>query len=177
MIAASREEDITSLILVSTPGIRGADAILEQQTQQLTQMNASDAERAQKIELQKRIQLAVISGVGWESLPAGMRKQADTQWFRSLLVFDPAVVLPKTKQPILIVQPALDTQVAPHNAERLAELGRKRKKSPPVQVATIPGINHLLVRAKTGAVNEYPELKEKIIVPEVVAAIADFMRK
>ena len=177
LIAASREEDITSLILVSTPGIRGSDAILEQQTQQLTLMNASEAERTSKIELQKRIQLAVISGVGWESLPADVRRQADTPWFRSLLVFDPAAVMPKVKQPILIVQGSLDTQVPPHHAERLAELARKRKKSPPVQVSTITGINHLLVRAKTGAVAEYPELKEKVVVTEAVAAIADFMRK
>ena len=177
MIAASREEDITSLILVSTPGVRGSDAILEQQTQQLTLMNASEAERTSKIELQKRIQLAVISGVGWESLPADVRRQADTPWFRSLLVFDPAAVIPKVKQPILIVQGSLDTQVPPHHAERLAELARKRKKNPPVQVAAIPGINHLLVRAKTGAVAEYQELKEKVVVTEAVAAIADFMRK
>ena len=177
MIAASREDDIASLILVSTPGMRGAEAILEQQTQQLALMNASEAERAAKIELQKRIQLAVISGVGWESLPADVRKQADTPWFRSFLIFDPATVVPKVKQPILIVQGSLDTQVPPHHGGRLAELARKRKKNPPVQVETIQGINHLLVRAKTGAVAEYPELTGKVVVPEVAAAISEFLRK
>ena len=177
MIAASREEDIASLILVATPGIRGADAILEQQSQQLELMQATEAERTAKIELQKRIQLAVISGVGWESLPADVRKQADTPWFRSLLIFDPPSVMSKVKQPLLIVQGSLDTQVPPHHGERLAELARKRKKSPPVQVATIQGVNHLLVRAKTGSVAEYLELRDKVVVPEVTAAMADFLRK
>ena len=177
MIAASREEDITSLILVATPGIRGAEAILEQQSQQLELMQATPAERTAKIELQKRIQLAVISGVGWESLPADVRKQADTPWFRSLLIFEPATVISKVKQPILILQGSLDTQVPAHHGERLAELARKRKKSPPVQLETLQGINHLLVRAKTGAVAEYPELKDKVVVPEVTAAISEFLRK
>lgn len=177
MIAASREDDISSLILVSTPGVRGSEAILEQQTQQLALMSATEAERTAKIELQKRIQLAVISGVGWETLPADVRRQADTPWFRSLLIFDPAAVMPKVKQPILIVHGTLDTQVMPHHAGRIAALARARKKSPPVQVETIEGVNHLLVRAKTGAVAEYAEIKEKVIVPEVAAKISDFLRK
>ena len=177
MIAASREDDIASLILVATPGIRGADAILEQQSQQLELMKATEAERAAKVELQKRIELAVISGVGWETLPADVRKQADTPWFRSLLIFDPAPVVAKVKQPILILQGSLDTQVLRHNGERLAELARKRKKSPPVQVETLEGINHLLVRAKTGTVAEYGELTDKTVAPAVADAVSEFLRK
>lgn len=164
MIAAAREDDIASLVLVATPGVRGSEFILEQQRQQLALLNASEAERNEKIELQKRIQLAVISGVGWENLPGDVRKQADTLWFRSLLIFDPATVVPRVKQPILIVQGALDIQVPPHHGERLAELARNRKKSPSVQVETLPGINHLMA-------------KEKVVAPEVAARIADFLNK
>ena len=166
MIAAARQDKIATLVLVATPGVRGSEFVLEQQLQQLTQLNASEAERTEKIELQKRIQLAVISGVGWEALPADVRKQADTPWFRSLLIFDPATVVPRVEQPILIVQGALDTLVPPHHGERLAEMARKRKKSPPVQVETISGINHLLVKEK-----------EKAVAPEVATRIADFLKK
>ena len=177
MLAAAREDDIASLVLVATPGVRGSELILEQQRQQLAQMNATEAEREAKIELQKRIQLAVISGVGWESLPAGLRKQADTPWFRSLLIFDPAKVMPRVKQPILIVQGALDTQVPAHHGDRLAEMARQRKKNPPIEIATIPGVNHLLIPAKTGGITEYPELKEKVVVREVASRIAAFLSK
>ena len=177
MIGASREDDISSLILVATPGVRGSEAILEQQNQQLEALKASEAERTAKIELQKRIQLAVISGVGWESLPADVRRQADTPWFRSLLIFDPAEVMPKVKQRVLVLRGSLDTQVPAHHGERLAELARKRKKAPAVQVENVPGINHLLVRAKTGAVSEYAELAGTVVAAEVPAAIADFLQK
>ena len=63
-------------------------------------------------------------------------------------------------QPILIIQGPLDTQVAPPNAERLEQLANARKKAAPVDVAKIPGVNHLLVPAKTGEVDEYATLTE-----------------
>ena len=167
MIAAAREEDISHLVLLATPGVRGAEFVLEQQRRELEQINASDAERAAKIAFQERLHLAVISGVGWENMPGNVRKQADTPWFRSLLLFDPATVVTRVKQPMLIVQGALDTRVPPQHGERLAELGRKRKKSPLVQVSTLSGTNHQFVN----------EQKGKVVTLEVATAIADFLKK
>jgi pimeloyl-ACP methyl ester carboxylesterase len=111
----------------------------------------ADAEKLQKIELQRQIQAAVVSGKGWESLPPEVRKQADTPWFRSLLLFDPATVMPRIKQPILILQGDVDTQVPAHHADKLGELARARKKGAgSVEVVHLPGVNHLLARATTG---------------------------
>jgi fermentation-respiration switch protein FrsA (DUF1100 family) len=86
-------------------------------------------------------------------------------------------VVPRLKQPILIVQGDLDRQVPPHHAERLAGLARKRKNSPPVEAIHLPGVNHLLVKATTGEVQEYPFLTDKKIIPEAVAAIAGWLRR
>ena len=85
--------------------------------------------------------------------------------------------MPQVKQPILIVQGDLDTQVPPHHAEQLAELARKRKKAPPVEAVHLPGVNHLLVKATTGEVEEYPKLADKQITPDAAAAIADWLRR
>ena len=156
MLAAEREKKIGSLVLMATRGTTGADLILEQQRRELDRMKLPDAEKAQKVALQKQIQAAVVSGTGWESLPEDVRKQADTPWFRSLLLSNPAAVMPKLKQPILIIQGDLDTQVAPHHADKLGELARARKKDAgPVEVVHLPGVNHLLVPATTGEVKEY----------------------
>ena len=46
-------------------------------------MKLPDAEQAQKIELQKKIHAAVVSGKGWDGVPEEVRKQADTPWFRA----------------------------------------------------------------------------------------------
>lgn len=177
LIAGAREKNIAGLVLIAAPGIKGSDLILEQQRHALEVMNASEDERKAKVDLQQRIQLAVMTGVGWEGIPEGLRRQADTPWFKSLLLFDPAQWMSRVRQPILILQGDLDKQVPPDHADKLAELARQRKKKPPVQAERLPGVNHLLVRAVSGEVTEYGQLKEKTIVPEVAAKIAEFLRR
>ena len=116
-------------------------------------MKTPEAEREAKIELQKKIQAAVIADKGWEGIPPELRAQADSPWFRSLLLFDPAKVMPKIKQPILIVQGDLDTQV-PAGARRRPRRARARAQegAAAVDVVHLPGVNHLLVPATTGEV-------------------------
>lgn len=177
MLAAAREGRIKSLVLISAPGTTGAELILEQQQHQLALMNVPEAERKAKVALQQQIQQAVISGRNWEGVPPELQHQADTPWFRSLLTFDPAAVMPRVKQPILIVQGDLDVQVPPHHADKLAGLARARKKSPAVDVEHIPGINHLLVPATSGEVQEYTQLPEKKISPKVSDAIAGWLKR
>jgi pimeloyl-ACP methyl ester carboxylesterase len=176
--AAARERKIRSLVLLATPGTTGSDLLLEQQQRELDRMKLPEAEKAEKIALQKKIHAAVIDGTGWESVPPELRRQADTPWFRSLLLFDPTAVMPRVKQPILIVQGDLDTQVLPHHADKLAELARARKKDAGgVDVVHLPGVNHLLVPAATGDVQEYADLKVKAVSPDVVTAIVEWARK
>jgi pimeloyl-ACP methyl ester carboxylesterase len=177
MIAATREKKIASIVLVGATGSTGADLVLEQQRHQLDLMKVPDAERQQKIDLQQKVQAAVITEKGWEGVPEEVRRQADTAWFKSLLQFDPARVMPQIKQPILIVQGDLDTQVPPHHAEQLAELARKRKKAPPIETVHLPGVNHLLVKATTGEVQEYAQLTEKTITPDVATTIAEWLKR
>ena len=176
--AAAREKKITSLVLVATPGTTGAELILEQQRLELDRMKLPESEKADKIALQKQIHAAVIDGAGWESVPPELRRQADTPWFRSVLLFDPAALLPRVKQPILIVQGDLDKQVLPHHADLLAGLARARKKDAGgVDVVHVPGVNHLLVPAATGDVKEYSELKVKSVSPDVITAIVEWLKK
>ena len=65
----------------------------------------------------------------------------------------------------------------PHHADQLAALARNRKKSPPVEAVHLPGINHLLVPAKTGDVAEYSSLTDKTVTPAVAKAIANWLKK
>lgn len=176
-LLAAREKKIGSLILLATPGTTGAELILEQQQHLLDIAKTPEAARQAKIELQRKINDAVIIEKGWDTLPPAVRKQADSPWFRSLLLFDPARALKNVRQPILVVQGSLDTQVPPHHAERLAELARARKKGGAVEVAQLTGLNHLFVKATTGEVSEYPSLEAKTISPEVAKVIADWLRK
>jgi pimeloyl-ACP methyl ester carboxylesterase len=177
MLAAAREKQIGSLVLIAAPGTLGSELILEQQRHILDLLKVPDAERQSKIQLQKQIHAAVVTDKGWESIPPELRAQADSTWFRSLLSFDPAKVMPKIKQPILIIQGDLDRQVLPHHADTLAALARARKKATPVEILHLPDVNHLLAPAKTGEVSEYGSLPEKTITPAAAKAIVEWLKK
>ncbi len=176
LLAAAKEKKIAAVGLVATPGASGAELVLEQQEHLLDRSKISDADKQAKIALQKKIQQAVITGTGWEDIPPALRKQVDNPEFQSLLTFDPAKVVPDVHQPILILQGTLDTQVAPANADRLEALARKRRNAPPVQVVQVPGVNHLLVPATSGEVDEYASLPDKHVSAAVTSAIVSWLQ-
>jgi pimeloyl-ACP methyl ester carboxylesterase len=177
LIAASRDKDIARVATMAGPGSTGGELVLEQQRHLLERSDMSEAEKQDKIALQKKVQQATVTGTGWDGVPVDVRKRADTAWFRSFLAFDPKSVMPRVRQPLLVVLAELDTQVPPANAEALATIARARKKDPGVEVVRIAGVNHLFVAAKTGEVEEYGSLQSRTITPELPVAIAGWLRK
>jgi pimeloyl-ACP methyl ester carboxylesterase len=175
MLAAAKEKKIAALALVATPGTTGAELNLEQVRRALDRTNRSAAEKQATLDLQKKIQQAVLTGTGWEQLEP-YRRQADTPWFQSFLAFDPARIMRNVRQPVLVVQGDLDTQVAPANAARLEALAGQRKNRPAAQVVTVRGVNHLLVPATTGEADEYPNLKDKRVSAEVSNPIVSWLQ-
>lgn len=144
LVAASRDKRIHALGLIATPGTSGAEFTLEQQRRTLERLSVPPADKQAKIELQQKIQRAVLTGTGWEEIPAKLRRQADTPWFASLLGFDPSAVMPKVRQPVLILHGEADRDIPPHHADRLAQLAAARKKAPPAEVVRFPDVTHVL---------------------------------
>nr|UXE45189.1 hypothetical protein Hi04_10k_c446_00019 [uncultured bacterium] len=175
LLAAAKDKRIAGVALVAAHGIRGADFILEQQRRALDRSSLSDADKEARIDLQKRINDAVIAGKGWDRLPAQVRRQVDTVEFQSILTNDPAKVMPDVRQPVLILHGDLDAEVPPVNADRLEQLARARKNAP-AQVVKLRGINHLLIPATTGEVEEYGALRDKHITPDASSAIASWLQ-
>ena len=177
LIAASKEKKIAAVGLIATPGIAGADIVLAQQQRLLNRMSISAEEKQAKVDAQKKIHEAVISGKGLELLPPDVRRSVDNAEFQSLLVSDPTKLVAAVRQPLLIVQGELDTQVEPMNADRLESIARARKNAPPPDVVKVPGVNHLLVPATTGEVDEYGSLKDKQVSRQVTDAIVTWLKK
>jgi uncharacterized protein len=175
--AASREGDVAALVLLDAPGVSGYDLALEQQRHLLALMKLTDAERQQKIEMQEKLQKAVIAGRGFEGIPSDLRRQAETPWFQSFLTYDPVKVMKKIHQPILIVHGELDRQIAPSNADKLEALAKARKgrAGQEVKLVKIPGMNHLLLSATTGEPDEYDKLTDRKISGGAVSAIVSWL--
>jgi pimeloyl-ACP methyl ester carboxylesterase len=177
MTAAARDDRVAALALAAAGSSAGNELVLERQQRVLERLKTGDSEKQAKIDLQRKINAAALSGSGWEDVPPEMRRAAETPWFQSYLAFDPARVMRDVRQPVLIVQGALDTEVAPHHAEKLAALARARKRKTAVDVAALPGLNHLLVPATTGDVDEYVVLPDKKVSPAATAAIGAWLTK
>ena len=75
------------------------------------------------------------------------------------------------------LQGDLDTQIEPQNADRLAQSGRARKNATAVDLDKLPGVNHLLVPAKTGDVSEYAALPDRHVSAAVTDAILTWLQK
>jgi pimeloyl-ACP methyl ester carboxylesterase len=175
-LTAARDGGVTALVLISAMGVPGAEYNLWQTTQALDRSDAPPNRRAETIELQKKIQSAVLTGTGWEGITPQVQEQADTPWFRTFLAFNPEVALRDVKKPVLVVHPLLDTETPPLHADRFeAMAGQRKNPKHAMKVVRVPGVNHLLVAASTGSIDEYPKLSEAKISPAVVDPLAGWL--
>ncbi len=179
LVGGQMRGQVRALGLLAAPGQTGREITLMQQRRALDKLNEPEASKQEKIALQTRIMDAVVSGTGWESVPPELRRQADSTWFRSWLLFDPAQVVGRTNQPILLLQGSLDTQVPPDQADRLEVLANARRggASAVTRKVVVPGVNHLLVPARTGEVEEYASLPVKTVSPEITDALISWLKE
>jgi len=177
LLAASRERKLAAVVSLAGPGTTGADLVLDQQQRTLERSTLSPQDRAARVALQKQIHSAVLTGKGWDGVPPDVRKEADTPWMQSFLLFDPGKTIEDVRQPILVVHGALDHQVLPSNAERLVALARTESKSKSVELVMVRGVNHLLTPAITGEIAEYATLDDRNVSKDVTDAVNTWLAK
>ncbi len=176
-VAASRGGDVSALVLVAAPGVTGGALALEQQLLLFARLKTPEAERNEKIELQQKLHLALITGNGLEAIPDDLRQRADTPWFRSFLVYDPARVVKNVDRPILIVHGELDREILPANADKLAAIAKTRKGrvAEAVKLVKLPGVNHLLIAARTGEIDEYGKITDRTVSRDLTSAVGSWL--
>jgi len=106
--------------------------------------------------------------------PAPLRGLSSS-WGRAFLTYDPLTTIRKVRQPILILQGALDRQVTAEQARMLEEAAR-RAGNRDVTVRVFPNLNHLFLQARTGAETEYANLETYGLGEDVLQAIADWLQ-
>lgn len=177
LIAASKDDRIATLVTIGAPATSGLDLIAEQQQHILARSKLTEAEKQTAIDFQRKLMQAVMSGEGWEGIPPEVRRRVDTTWYRSFLTFEPAAVIKNVKQPLLIVQGELDTQALPHHGDDLLALAKARKGNRVSELQKVAGVNHLMVEAVTGEVDEYASLKTKTLSPKAVSVLREWLEK
>ncbi|ESQ94144.1 alpha/beta hydrolase family protein [Asticcacaulis benevestitus] len=91
-----------------------------------------------------------------------------------LLRYDPAVDLQNVHIPVLAIYGTLDLQVPP--AGHVPALRAGLKDNPDVTIVELPGLNHLLQHATTGAPAEYARIEETI-APEALKVITEWVTR
>ena len=176
LLAAEREDRIKGVTLLAVQGRSGREAVLEQQRRMLERLDLPEDERTRRIALQASVNEATVTGKGWEAIPQDVRREADTPWFKSWLLFDPALTLEEVKQPVLVVQGALDTEAAPADADRLEALARnkERRSAEQTKKVIVTGVNHAFVPARTGGTDA--SATPASMSPEVGRAIVEWFQ-
>ncbi len=174
--AASRENKIAALALIAAPGTTGNSLVLEQQQAQLDRLQTTADEREQRVALQQRIHAAVLEDASWDDVPPEVRRSADTPWFRSFLEYDPADVMRRTRQPLLVVHGMEDRQIAPPHADSLMTLAEMRtRRESTVELAKLEGVNHALVKVQDGATANYGDLATAMLDSSVTSTLIDWL--
>ena len=177
LLAARRENRIKGLALLATPGSSGRTFVLEQQRNELRRIGSTGDERRERIDLQTRINRAVLGEGEWTGIPDAVRRQADTPMFRSFLAFNPTAELRRVRQPLLLIQGSEDQLVPPHHAERLERIARRRdRRESTVELVALDGVNHLLLPAADAEAGN-PAAGSREITPQVSEVLIDWIER
>lgn len=177
LLAAARERRFAAVVSIAGAASTGVDLVLEQQQRELDALQLPPEERERRVALQKQIQTAVLTGRGWDAIPADVRRRADTPWFQSLLAYEPREVIEDVRQPLLFVHGAVDRQVPVEHVDRLAAMAKEEGRSRAIEVVVVRGVNHLLVPATTGEMTEYATLTDASVSPEVTMTVTGWLTK
>lgn len=170
MIAAS-DPQIAAIVLLAGTAKTGAQISTDQLNDALDRMPDMSAEEKEKQRAQQQeIIHAVETGGDLSKYPAQVR----LPWVKEFWTYDPLPTIRRVRQPILIMQGALDRQVTAEQAGMLEKAAREGGNKD-VTVQTFPNLNHLFLPAKTGAFSEYPTLEQKTIGDDVLKILGDWL--
>ncbi|MBN2201473.1 alpha/beta fold hydrolase [bacterium] len=202
-LAASRNGDISFLVLLAGPGLRG-DSLLFLQGEAIMKASGTDARSISKNrEIQKRL-FAVVetepdtaaaaqkirglledalkelteeekqqTGFSAETIPLQVR-QINSPWIRFFLTYDPVKVLEKIRIPVLALWGEKDLQVPPAQNLPLMQAAFAKAGNKKADLRVLPSMNHLFQTCSTGAPSEYAAIDETFS-PDALNAVSGWI--
>jgi uncharacterized protein len=174
-LVAASDPRLAAIVLMAGTAKRGEDVLrfqLNFDTERNPQLSAE--EKAKRRSDTDAFIRAIKENGDVSKYPAPLRG-LNSPWGRAFLSYDPLTTIRKVRQPVLILQGALDQQVTAEQARLLEEAARAGGNSD-VTVRIFPNLNHLFLPAKSGAEREYLKLETYSLSDEVLAAIADWLQ-
>jgi dipeptidyl aminopeptidase/acylaminoacyl peptidase len=170
MIAAE-DPQIAAIVLMAGSGKSGAQISTDQLNDALERATNMTAEEKEKQRAQQQeIIHAVLKGDDLSKYPLQVR----LPWVKEFWSYDPLPTIRKVRQPVLIMQGALDRQITAEQAAMLEKAAREGGNRD-VTTRVFPNLNHLFLPAKTGAFSEYSTLETTIIGDDVLKTLGDWL--
>jgi pimeloyl-ACP methyl ester carboxylesterase len=181
-MVAARNKDVAFIVLIAGPGVPGDQIIMAQvvggaeaagiprpqvQEAEAAQRKLLDLVMKEKDEAARKQKFTDILGARAEAAYSQMM----SPWYRYFLSYDPAPALRKVACPVLAINGEKDTQVPAKPNLRAIREALEQGDNKSFETVEMPGLNHLLQTAKTGAVSEYGEIEETI-APSALEKIA-----
>lgn len=190
---AAADKTVAFVVMIAGPCIRGDKLFILQSAMTAKAYGAPDDYIARRKVFDQQLYTAVVSapsestaldrakalvaqGVADKILDANeaetLPKDDTSPWERYFLAYDPAPTLARLTVPVLVLNGSLDVQVpAKENLDAAREALRNNSNA---TVIELPGMNHLLQGAKTGAPSEYNDIEETMS-PAALKLITDWL--
>lgn len=174
-LVAVSDKRVAAIVLMAGTAKRGED-VLRFQLNYAVEHNPklSEAEKAKGRAETEGFITAIKKNGDVSKYPQGLRG-LNSPWGRAFLDYDPLTTIRKVRQPVLILQGALDQQVTAEQA-RMLEAAARRGGNRDVTVRLFPNLNHLFLPAKTGAESEYTTLETYLLGDDLLATLADWLQ-
>jgi hypothetical protein len=187
-MVASKDPSVAFIVLWAGQGVRGAELMAEQARAVVLAAGAPAAVADHTRDVQAKVMQALIANPD----PAAARAAIDavmkeagappitdqafaavnSPWYRAFAAYDPAPALRSLRIPVLAIIGSKDAQVPA--AQNIPALRVALTDDPKAEVVELPGLNHLLQPATTGAVDEYGKI-EITIDPSALNLIGDWV--
>lgn len=174
-LVAASDQRVAAIVLMAGTARRGEDVLRYQLNYPAEHDPTLSEEQKAKARAETEEFLRAIRENGDVSKYPPPIRGLNSPWGRAFLSYDPLTTIVKVRQPILILQGALDQQVTAEQARMLEETARKSGNRD-VTVRIFPNLNHLFLPAKTGAESEYLTLSTYQLSDEVLSTLADWLQ-
>jgi len=202
-MVASRDDDISFIVLLAGSGIRGDELLLLQsklilvasggskdEIENISGLNreiynkiissADESDIKKELEelIRRRLEAKPISddlkGEEKEKFIRNTVEQSSGKWFRYFIKYDPYETMTKVKCSVFALNGGRDLQVPPSENLEAIESGLKEGGNGDYKIKKYSGLNHLFQECETGSPNEYG-LIEQTMSPVVLKDISEWI--
>jgi len=186
-LVAAKDPRIAFVVLMAGTGVPGdqilprqyhdiyaasgaGETVAAKQADVIAAANAIVRTEPDQIKAQPLLIKTLTEGSGAQNARA-LTDLMNSTWYRAFVTLDPAKALAQVRAPVLAINGDKDVQVSAQ--VNIPAIKAALAGNPDATTLVLPGLNHLLQTARTGAPSEYAAIEETL-APSALSTIVDW---